>query len=110
MTTSGSYFLSKFGRQEGWEKDYNKITLLDRPQDFTNKNYWELSKVFKNNSQLELFEAMQGMFVSAPDEGEVGGRFSKFRRSIGKFRDDYKKNRRQPNFGEDFLDKPFTYF
>ena len=48
MTTSGSYFLSKFGRQEGWEKDYNKITLLDRPQDFTNKDYWELSKIFKD--------------------------------------------------------------
>ena len=47
MTTSGSYFVSKFGWQEGWENDYNKITLLDRPEDFTNKDYWELSKVFK---------------------------------------------------------------
>ena len=48
MTTSGSYFVSKFGRQEEQEKDYNKINLLDRPQDFTNKDYWELSKIFKD--------------------------------------------------------------
>ena len=50
------------------------------------------------------------MFLPAPDEGEVGGRFSRFRRSIRKFRDDCKKNRRQPNFEEDFLGKPCTYF
>ena len=110
MTTSGSYFVSKFGWQEGWENDYNKITLLDRPQDFTNKDYWELSKVFKNNPQPQLFEAMQRMFVSAADEGEVGGRFAKFKRSIGKFRVDFSKNRRQPNFEEDFLGKPCSYF
>ena len=73
MTTSGSYFVSKFGWQEGWENDYNKITLLDRPQDFTNDDYQELSNVFKNNSQSQLFEIMHRIILSAPDEGEVGG-------------------------------------
>ena len=47
MTTSGSYFVSKFGWQEGWVNDYNKIILLDRPQEFINRDYLELSKVFK---------------------------------------------------------------
>ena len=32
MTASGSCFVLKFGWQDRWEKDYNKITLLDRPQ------------------------------------------------------------------------------
>ena len=49
--TPGSYFVSKFGWQEGWVDDYSKITLLDRPHDFTNKDYLELSKVFKNYTQ-----------------------------------------------------------
>ena len=53
---------------------------------------------------------MQRMFVSAADEGEVGGGFAKFKRSIGKFRVDFSKNRRQPNFEEDFLGKPCSYF
>ena len=108
MTTSGSYFISKFGWQEGWVDVCSKITLLDRPQDFTNKDYWELSKVFKNNTQWQLFEAMQKMFLSTPDDGE--GSFNKFRKNIGKFRDDFKKNRRQPNFEVDFLGKPCIYF
>ena len=98
MTASGSYFVLKFGWPEGWVDDYNKITLLDRPQEFTNDYYWELSKVFKNHTMRELFEAMQKIFVSTPDDGEVGGRFNKFRKSIWKFRDDYKKNRCQPKF------------
>ena len=110
MSASGSYFVSKFGWQEGWENDYNKITLLDRPLNFTNEDYWELSKVFKNNRQSQLFEAMQRMFVSAGDEGEVGGRFGNFKRSIGKFRVDFSKNRRQSNFEEDFLGKTYSYF
>ena len=37
-------------------------------------------------------------------------RLSKFKKSIGKFRVDFSKNRRQPNFEEDFLGKPCTYF
>ena len=89
-----SYFVLKFGWQEGWENDYNKIVLLDRSQDFTNKDYWELTKVFKDNPQSQWFEAMQRMFRSALDEGEVGGRFNKFRKSIGKFRVDFNENRR----------------
>ena len=110
MTTSGSYFVSKLGWQEGWENGCNKITLLDRSQDFTNKDYWELSKVFKNNPQSQLFEVMQRMFLSAPDEGYAGGRYNKFRKSIGKFWVDFSKNRCQPNFEEDFLGKPCSYF
>ena len=50
------------------------------------------------------------MFTSTPDDGEVEGRFNKFKKSIGKFWDDYKKNRRQPNVKEDFLGKSFIYF
>ena len=50
------------------------------------------------------------MFASTPDDGEVEGRFNKFQKSIGKFWDDYKKNRRQPNVKEDFLGKSFIYF
>ena len=50
MTTSGSQFVLKLGWPEGWAYDSNKITLLDRPQEFTNNNYWELSKVFKNHT------------------------------------------------------------
>ena len=50
------------------------------------------------------------MFASTPDDGEVEGRFNKFKKSIGKFWDDYKKNRRQPNVKEDFLGKSFIYF
>ena len=88
----------------------NKIILLGRPQEFTNNYYWELSKVFQNHTQRQLFEAMQKMFLPAPDVGEVGGRFNKFRKSIGKFRDIFMKNRRQPNFKEDFLGKPCIYF
>ena len=38
------------------------------------------------------------MFASTPDDGEVEGRFNKFKKSIGKFRDDYKKNRCQSNW------------
>ena len=53
---------------------------------------------------------MQKIFLATPDDGEMGGRFNKFRKSIGKFRDDFKKNRHQPNFEEDFLGKPCTYF
>ena len=89
---------------------YHKIILLDRPQEFTNNDYWELSKVFQNHTQRQLFEAMQKMFLPAPDAGEVWGRFNKFKKSIGKFRVDFSKNRRQPNFEEDFLGKPCTYF
>ena len=37
-------------------------------------------------------EAIQKVFAPTPDDGEVGGRFNKFKKSIGKFRDDYKKN------------------
>ena len=98
MTTSGSYFVLKFDWPEGWVDDYNKIALLDRPQELTNNDYWELSKVFKNHTQRQLFEAMQKIFVSTPDDDEVGGRFNKFRKSIGKFRNDCKKNRCQPKF------------
>ena len=105
-----SYFVLKFGWQEGWENDYNKIVLLDRSQDFTNKDYWELTKVFKDNPQSQWFEAMQRMFLSALDEGKVGGRFNKFRKSIGKFQVDFNENRHQPNFEEDFLDKPCPCF
>ena len=36
-------------------------------------------------------------------------RLSKFKKSIGKFRVDFSKTRRQPNFEEDFLGKPCTY-
>ena len=51
MTTSGSYFVLKLGWPEGCVDDYNKITLVDRPQEFANKDYWELSKIFKNHTQ-----------------------------------------------------------
>ena len=51
MTTSGSYFLSKFGWQERWMFDYNKIILLDRPQEFTNNDYLEISKISKNYTE-----------------------------------------------------------
>ena len=50
------------------------------------------------------------MFASTPDDGEVEGRFNKFKRSIGKFLDDYKKNRHQSNVKEDFLGKSCIYF
>ena len=53
---------------------------------------------------------MQKMFLPAPDVGEVRGRFNKFKKSIGKFRVEFSKNRRQSNFEEDFLGKPCTYF
>ena len=88
--------------------DYSKIILLDRPKSFTNKDYLELSQVFKNNTHWQLFEAMQKMFLSTPDDCE--GRFNKFRKSIETFWDDVKKNRRQPNFEETFLGKPCIYF
>ena len=110
MTTSDSYFVSKFGWQQGWVDDYDKIILLDRPQKFTNNDYLELSKVFQNHTQRQLFEAMQKMFLPTPDVGEVGRRLNKFKKSIGKFRVDFSRNRRQPNFEEDFLGKPCTYF
>ena len=58
--------------------------------------------VFINHIQRQLFEAMQKMFVLTPDDGEVGGRFNKFQKSIGKFWDDFKNTRCQPNFKEDF--------
>ena len=90
--------------------DYDKIILLDRPQEFTNNDYLELSKVFQNHTQRQLFEAMQKMFLPTSNVGEVGGRFNKFKKSIGKFRVDFSRNRRQPNFEEDFLGKPCTYF
>ena len=80
------------------------------PQEFTNNDYWELSKVFKNHTQRQLFEAMQKIFLLSPDEGEVAGGFNKFKKSTGKFRVDFEKNRRQPNFEEDFLSKPCMYF
>ena len=51
MTTSGSYFVSKFGWQQGWVDDYDKTILLDRPQVFTNNDYLELSKVFQDHTQ-----------------------------------------------------------
>ena len=102
ITNSGCYFVSKFGWQEGWVNDYNQIILLDRPQDFTNNDYWELSMVFISHTQRQLFEAMQKMFALTPDDGEVGGRFNKFQKSIGKFWDDFKNTRCQPNFKEDF--------
>ena len=98
MTTPGSYFVSKFGWQEGWVNDYNEIILLDISQKFTNNDYWELSKAFKNHTQRQLFEAMQKMFLSTPDDDEVGSWFNKFKKSIGKFRNDFQKKRRQPNF------------
>ena len=110
MTTSGSYFVSKFGWQQGWVDDYDKIILLDRPQEFTNNDYLELSKVFQNHTQRQLFEVMQKMFLPTLDVGEVGGSFNKFKKGIGKFRVDFSKNRCQPNFKEDFLGKPCTYF
>ena len=50
------------------------------------------------------------MIVSAVDEGKVGGRFAKFKRSSGKCPVDFSKNRRQPNFEEGFLGKPCSYF
>ena len=84
----------------------NKISLLGRPQEFTNNCYWE----FQNHTKRQLFEVMQKMFLPAPGVGEVGGRFNKFKKSIGKFRDIFMKNRRQPNFKEDFLGKPCIYF
>ena len=90
--------------------DYNKITLVDRPQEFANKDYWELSKIFKNRTQRQLFQAMHKMFVSTPDDDEVEGRFNKFKKSIGNFWNDYNKNRWQPNFKEDFSGKPCIYF
>ena len=90
--------------------DYNKIILLDRPQEFTSNDYWELSKAFKNHTQRQLFEAMQKMFLSTPDDGEIGGWFNKFKKSIRKFWDDFKKYRCQPNIEEDFLGKPYIYF
>ena len=95
MTTPGSYFVSKFGWQEGWVNDYNKIILLDMPQKFTNNDYWEL---------------MQKMFLSTPDDGEVGSWFNKFKKSNGKFWNDFQKKRRQPNFEKDFLGRPCIYF
>ena len=39
MTTSGSYFVSQLGWKEGWVDDYDKIILLDGPQEFTNNDY-----------------------------------------------------------------------
>ena len=54
---------------------------------------------------------MQKIFLPTPDDsGKMGSRFNKFRKTIGKFRDDLKKNRRQPNFEENFLGKSCTYF
>ena len=53
----------------------------------TNNDYWELSKVFKNHTQRQLFEAMQKMFLLTPDVGEVGGRLNKFKKSIRRFWD-----------------------
>ena len=53
----------------------------------TNNDYWELSKVFKNHTQRQLFEAMQKMFLLTPDGDEVGGRLNKFKKSIRRFRD-----------------------
>ena len=50
------------------------------------------------------------MFLPVPDVGEVGSRFNKFKNSIGKFRVDFRKNRHQPKFEEDFLGNPRTYF
>ena len=59
-------------------------------------------KVSKDYTQWQLFAAMQKMLLPTPDD-----RFNKFRKSVGKFQDDF---RRQPNFEEDFLSKPCTYF
>ena len=50
------------------------------------------------------------MFLSTPDDGEIGGWFNKFKKSIRKFQDDFKKCRCQPNIEEDFLDNPCIYF
>ena len=66
--------------------------------------------VYINNPQSHLFEAMQRMFLSAPGQGEMGGRFSKFRKSFGKFLVNFDKIRHQPNFEKDFLAKSCTYF
>lgn len=44
--------------------NYNKITLLDRPDQFTNNGYIELSKVFKNYKERQLFEGTQKMLLS----------------------------------------------
>ena len=63
----------------------NKIILLDRPQEFTNNYYWELSKVFQNHTQRQLFEAMQKMFLPAPDVGEVGVGLTNLGRALGNF-------------------------
>ena len=56
MTTSGSYFVLKLGWSEGWVDDQDKIVLLDGPQEFTNNDYWELSKVFKNHTQAIVWD------------------------------------------------------
>ena len=61
MTASDSCCGSKFGWQEGWVNDYNKIILLDRLQKFTNNKYSELNKGFKyytKNTKKQLFEAI----------------------------------------------------
>ena len=50
------------------------------------------------------------MFLSAPGESEMGGRFSKFRKSFGKFPVNFDKIRHQLNFAKDFLGKPCAYF
>ena len=66
--------------------------------------------VYIKNQQSQLFEAMQRMFLSAPCEGEMAGRFSEFWKSFGKFPVNFDKIRHQPNFEKDFLAKPCTYF
>ena len=45
-----------------------------------------LSKVSKNYTQRQLFEAMQQMFLSTLDDGE--SRFQKFKTMVEKFGDD----------------------
>ena len=110
MATSGFYFVSKFDWQEGQVNDYNKIILMVRPQEFNNRDYLELSKVFNKYTQWQLFKATQKIFLSTPDHGKDEGRFKKFKRNIGEFQDDFSRNRCQQNFDLDFLDNPYIYF
>ena len=49
---------------------------------------------------------MQRMFLSAPCEGEMQGKFKQFRNSFGKCQVNFNKNMHQP----DFAAKPSTYF
>ena len=62
--------------------------------------------IYINNPQLKLFKAMQRMFLSAPREGEMQGKFKQFRNSFGKCQVNFNKNMHRP----DLAAKPSTYF